>query len=69
MEPSLVTATKNWSETKGEEYYRNVCVMLNKTISRKLTTGKLLELAPSTRNKLYVAITRARRNAYLINDF
>ena len=60
---------KNWGETKGEDHYKDVCVMLNKTTAKKRTAGKLLELPPSTINKLYVAITRARGNVYFINDF
>ena len=43
--------------------------MLNKTTAKKRTAGKLLELPPPTKNKLYVAITRARGNVYLVNDF
>ena len=58
---------RNWGDTKGEDHYQDVCVMLNKATSAKYATGKLCELAPSTRNKLYVAITRAHRNVYLIN--
>lgn len=59
---------KNWGETKGEDCYQNVCVMLNKETMKKYKTGKLSELAPSTRNKLYVAITRAHGNVYLIEE-
>ena len=35
---------------------------------QKYKTGKLNELVPSTRNKLYVALSRARGNVYLINE-
>ena len=59
---------KNWGETKGEDHYQDVCVMLNKTTAEKYAAGKLCELAPSTRNKLYVAITRAHGKVYLINE-
>ena len=59
---------KNWGETKGEDCYQDVCVMLNKETMRKYSAGKLSELAPSTRNKLYVAITRAHGNVYLIEE-
>lgn len=60
---------KNWGETKGEDHYKDVCVMLNKTTAKKRNAGKLFELPPSTKNKLYVAITRARGNVYLMNEF
>lgn len=59
---------KNWGETKGEDWYGDVCVMLNKTTAAKFRAGKLFELPPPTRNKLYVAITRARGNVYFINE-
>ena len=65
----MVAATKIGGETKGEDHYKDVCVMLNKTTAKKRTAGKLLELPPPTKNKLYVAITRARGNVYLVNDF
>lgn len=59
---------KNWGETKGEDCYNDVCVMLNKTTMQKYQKGKLSELAPATRNKLYVAITRAHGNVFLISE-
>lgn len=59
---------KNWGETKGEDHYCDVCVLLNKTTSAKYAAQKLHELQPSTKNKLYVAITRAHGKVYLINE-
>ena len=59
---------KNWGDTKGEDCYGDVCVMLNKGTMQKYKAGKLSELAPATRNKLYVAITRAHGNVYLIEE-
>lgn len=59
---------KNWGETKGEDHYQDVCVMLNRTTANKFSQGKLHELPQSTKNKLYVAITRARGNVYFINE-
>lgn len=59
---------KNWGATKGEDHYNDVCVMLNKTTAAKRVAGKLHELPQSTKNKLYVAITRARNNVYFINE-
>lgn len=61
-------AHKNWGETKGEDHYADVCVLLNKTTAAKFAVGKLHELPPPTRNKLYVAITRARGNVYFVNE-
>lgn len=59
---------KNWGDTKGEDCYQDVCVMLNKKTMKMYKEGKLPELASGTRNKLYVAITRAHRNVYLIEE-
>jgi hypothetical protein len=59
---------KNWGDSKGEDHHMDVCVLLNKTTAIKHKAGKLAELAPSTKNKLYVAITRARGNVYLIDE-
>ncbi len=59
---------KNWGETKGINSFDNVCVLLNKSTFDKFKKGKLRELPPATRNKLYVAITRAHGNVYLIEE-
>jgi len=58
---------KNWGDTKGEDHYHDVCVILNKTTASKRSSGKLQDLASLTKNKLYVAITRARNNVYLVD--
>ena len=58
----------NWGETKGEDQYHDVCVYLNKTTAKAYEEGKLSKLKPSTRNKLYVAITRAHGNVYFVNE-
>ena len=62
------TGRRNWGDTKGEDKYMDICVVLNKETMKKYRAGKLSELAPSTRNKLYVAITRAHGNVYLIEE-
>lgn len=59
---------KNWGETKGEDCYQDVCVMLNKTTKNYFIDNSLCDLAPTTRNKLYVALTRARGNIYFISE-
>ncbi len=59
---------RNWGETKGEDCYQDVCILLNKKTLKLYRAGKLIELAPSTRNKLYVALTRARGNIYFIDE-
>lgn len=59
---------RNWGDTKGEDCYQDICVLLNKTTMQAYKKGALQNLAASTRNKLYVAITRAKGNVYLIDE-
>lgn len=59
---------RNWGDTKGEDKHKDVCVMLNKATASLHKKAKLRDLALSTRNKLYVAITRAHGNVYLVYE-
>ena len=43
-------------------------LVVNKKIWKEITNGNSLTLVPLTRNKLYVACTRARGNVYIICD-
>ena len=45
----------------------DVCVLLNKATSKRMSSGTLSELAQLTKNKLYVAITRAKGNVYIFD--
>lgn len=60
--------SRNWGDSKGEDHYTDVCVVLNKTTLQKYQKNKLRELKPQTRNKLYVACSRARNNVYLVPE-
>lgn len=55
----------NWGDCKGVNNYYDVCVVLNK-MSLDNFQDNLLNLAPITRNKLYVACTRTRNNLYFL---
>lgn len=57
---------KNWGEVKGLDCFEDVCVVLNKKTYETRQNFSLL--SQQTKNKLYVAITRARRNVYFINE-
>jgi len=59
--------SQNWGASKGEDHYDEVCVVMTKAAWTKLKKESLRELAPSTLNKLYVALTRARGDVYLAN--
>ncbi|MBF1162746.1 MAG: UvrD-helicase domain-containing protein [[Eubacterium] sulci] len=56
--------TINWSYSKGDTYL-DACIILTKTTS---DIKKWSKLSLSTRNKLYVALTRAKNNVYLIRN-
>jgi hypothetical protein len=60
--------SRNWGDCKGENHYNDVCVVLNKTTLTHYTKGKLSELKPVSKNKLYVACSRANNNLYLIAE-
>lgn len=60
--------SKNWGDCKGENKYQDVCVVLNKTSVNHLKKNKLSELKPVSKNKLYVACSRAHRNLYLVPE-
>jgi len=60
--------SNNWGACKGEDLHHDICVVLNKTCGKKWIENTLHEIAPSTRNKLYVALTRARGNVYVLSE-
>lgn len=59
---------KNWGECKGEDDFVDTCIILNKTTFGLFKKDALAELANTTKNKLYVAISRTRGNCYLVNE-
>lgn len=58
----------NWGASKGLDDFEDVCVILNKTAYNHYKANSLLQMAPSSRNKLYVACTRAHRHLYIMSD-
>lgn len=56
----------NWGASKGLDRFQDVCIVINKTTLALFKKGRLSSLASSTKNKLYVACTRAKGNIYLI---
>lgn len=51
--------SNNWGASKGDDQYQDVCVVISEGIYEKM---KKSELEFTTRNKLYVACSRARGN-------
>ncbi|MFW0926167.1 AAA family ATPase [Vibrio parahaemolyticus] len=60
--------TDNWGNTKGLDDFNDICIVLNKTSYKAYKDKMLSSLAPSTKNKLYVAFTRAKGKIYLIDQ-
>lgn len=60
--------SNNWGNSKGIDRYRDVCVVLNNKTADLLAANKGSEINPTTKNKLYVACTRACGNLIFIED-
>lgn len=60
--------SRNWGDCKGEDRYNKVCVVLNKTTEDKFNADKLRELTAQTKNKLYVACSRAKSDLYFVSE-
>jgi hypothetical protein len=60
-------ASMNWGASKGIDSFEDVCVVMNKTTLALFEKEKLNELNPKTKNKLYVAFSRAHRHLYIVS--
>lgn len=60
--------SQNWGNSKGIDCFNDVCVVLNKTTKRLFNDHQLSNLKPQTKNKFYVACSRARGKLYLMPD-
>jgi DNA helicase-2/ATP-dependent DNA helicase PcrA len=60
--------SQNWGASKGLDHYQDVCVVLNPISWKEFNAGGLSRVSPTTRNKLYVALSRARGNLYVVPD-
>jgi superfamily I DNA/RNA helicase len=58
--------SQNWGKSKGKTY-NDVCVVLNKTTKQKFDKQDLKSLPMRTKNKFYVACSRARNNLYFLS--
>lgn len=52
--------SQNWGASKGMDSYEDVCVVLNPSNLKAWHAGSFRDINPETRNKLYVACSRAR---------
>jgi DNA helicase II / ATP-dependent DNA helicase PcrA len=60
--------SQTWGASKGLDHYRDVCVVMTGVAWEKYEQGGLSDLAALSRNKLYVACSRARGNLYLMPE-
>ncbi len=58
----------NWGAVKGINDYGTVCVVLNKSSYKAYEKNTLHRLAPQTKNKLYVAVTRTWGDLYFVPE-
>lgn len=60
--------SQNWGASKGMDSFQDVCVVLNPGTLRAWNAGNFRDINPETRNKLYVACSRARGNLTFIPE-
>lgn len=60
--------TNNWGAVKGQDCYDDVCVVLNEKTLKHFKNSTLKDLASLTKNKFYVACTRANKNLYFVPE-
>ncbi|WP_186148003.1 AAA family ATPase [Burkholderia gladioli] len=60
--------SQNWGDSKGRDHYQDVCVVLNAESWKHFSAGTLAQMAATSRNKLYVACSRARGDLYVMPD-
>jgi len=65
---SYVGNTFNWGSTKGLDHFQDVCIVLNPKTLKAFENGELDKLSPTTKNKLYVACTRAKGSLYFVPE-
>lgn len=61
--------SQNWGAVKGLDHYDDVCVVLNpESMTAWKKKGHFRDANTSTKNKLYVACSRARRNLTFVPE-
>ncbi|WLI47078.1 AAA family ATPase [Pseudomonas beijingensis] len=60
--------SNNWGACKGLDNYNDVCVVLGNSHWKIYENSSLDALPPQTKNKLYVAFSRARGRLYLVPE-
>jgi DNA helicase II / ATP-dependent DNA helicase PcrA len=60
--------SQNWGASKGVDRYQDICVVLNPANVKAWQNGSLRDINVKTRNKLYVACSRARGNLTFVPE-
>jgi DNA helicase-2/ATP-dependent DNA helicase PcrA len=60
--------SQNWGASKGVDRYQDVCVVLNAGNVKAWERGSFRDINAETRNKLYVACSRARGNLTFVPE-
>jgi len=60
--------SQNWGKSKGQDHYTDVCIILYPIAMKAYQDRDLRNLAASSRNKLYVACTRANNNIFFVEE-
>jgi len=60
--------SQNWGNSKGMDHFNDVCVILNKNTKMAFDKQQIFSLSPQTKNKLYVACSRAKNHLYFVSD-
>lgn len=60
--------SQNWGASKGVDMYHDVCVVLNPANVKAWKNGSFHDINAGTRNKLYVACSRARGNLTFVPE-
>ena len=60
--------SQNWGKSKGQDHYIDVCVALYPAAMKAFKNNNFDALPASSRNKLYVACTRANKNIYFVEQ-
>jgi DNA helicase-2/ATP-dependent DNA helicase PcrA len=60
--------SQNWGASKGVDLYQDVCVVLNPGNVKAWQRGTFRDINAETRNKLYVACSRARGNLTFVPE-
>ena len=60
--------SENWGASKGQDHHHDVCVVLNEKTLKAYQSDSLQAINVQTKNKLYVACSRARGGVYFVSE-